>query len=195
MVNNSGWSALTTTAIILRSRSAAVSSAATRGSELLEPLLVVAELAAVGEVLTEVLIRQPEFVEQDRGPVGPEAAAVEADVEQPVVLVVRLFGGRVEQVPGRRVLTLDADLGLQGTAPDRAGRPGHVLQLAGTEVVQELPVGVVPEDDPVPLLVEEPGECGVDLGGIHQSSSPPVQLTRSRPALCQSRWSQVNAGQ
>ena len=69
--------------------------------ELLEPLLVVEELAAVGEVLTEVLAGQPQFVEQERCPVRPEAAAVEADVEQPVVLVVGLLGGRVEQEPGR----------------------------------------------------------------------------------------------
>ena len=63
-----------------------------QGLELLEPLLAVEELAAVGEVPPEPLVDQAELLEQDRGPVRPEAAAVEADVEQPVVLVVGLFG-------------------------------------------------------------------------------------------------------
>ena len=83
--------------------------------ELLEPILVVAELAAVREVLTEVLAGQPQFVEQERCPVGPEAAGVEADVEQPVILEVGLLGGGVQQETGRGLVTLDADLGFEGT--------------------------------------------------------------------------------
>ena len=98
MLNSSGWSALATTAIILRSRSAAVSSGATRGLDLLEPLLGVEELAAVGNVVPQVYGSSgPSSCSRMLGPVRPEAAAVEPDVEQPVVFVVGFFGGGVEQ--------------------------------------------------------------------------------------------------
>ena len=87
-----------------------------QGLDLLEPLLAVEELAAVGEVLPQVLVAPARVLEQDAGPVRPEAAAVEPDVEQPVVLVVGLLGGRVEQElavgssRSRRILTSSADL-------------------------------------------------------------------------------------
>ena len=70
MLNNSGWSALATTAIILRSRSAAASSGGDQGLDLLEPLLGVEELAAVGKVVPQVLVHQAQLLQQDAWP-GP----------------------------------------------------------------------------------------------------------------------------
>ena len=136
--------------------------------ELLEPVLVVAELAPVEEVLTKVLTGQTQFVEQERCPVGSEAAGVEADVQEPIVLEVGLFGGGVEQEPGIGLVPLDADLGFEGTHLIEP-HDLDVLQLEEPEVVQELPVGVVPEDDPVSLLIERCGEsASVDLPIVHR---------------------------
>ena len=134
--------------------------------ELLEPLLAVEELAAVGQVAPEPLIQQAKLFEQDGGPVRPEAAAVEADVEQPVALVVGLLGRRVQQVLPGRVVTLQADLDAQGrllVEPER----GHAVEQQERQDVQELPLGVVPEDDPGILLVEDAIQGIVDLLRIH----------------------------
>src|SRR5690606_26453104 len=69
--------------------------------ELLETVFVVEKLAAVCQVLPQVMVSEAQLVEQDRGPVGSEATAVKAHVEQPVVFVVRLLGGGVEQILAR----------------------------------------------------------------------------------------------
>ena len=82
--------------------------------DLLEPFLGVEELAPVGNMGPQVLIHQPQLLQQDAGPVRPEAAAVEPDVEQPVVFVVGFLGWGVEQElavgssRSRRILTSSA---------------------------------------------------------------------------------------
>ena len=65
--------------------------------DLLEPLLGVEELAPLGNMGPQVLIHQPQLLQQDACPVCPEAAAVKPDVEQPVVFVVGFLGGGIEQ--------------------------------------------------------------------------------------------------
>ncbi len=114
MLNSSGWSALDDDGDHLAVEVGGGVVGGDQRLELLEPFLGVEELAAVGEVLPQVLVGQAELVQQDRGPVRPEAAAVEADVEQPVVLVVGLLGRGVEQELAGGFVPLDADLGLQG---------------------------------------------------------------------------------
>ena len=55
--------------------------------ELLDAVLRVKELAAIGEVRAKRLVRQPQFLQMDARPIGAEAAAVKADVEEPVGFV------------------------------------------------------------------------------------------------------------
>jgi hypothetical protein len=78
--------------------------------ELLEPVFGVEELAPVGHM-------RPQGSDS-AGPTPsagcrPEAAAIEPDVEQPVVFVVRFFRGGIEQELAGRFVPLDADFGLE----------------------------------------------------------------------------------
>ena len=90
--------------------------------------------------------------------------------QKPVVLEVGLIGRGVQQETGRGFVTLDADLGFERTDLIEP-HDLDVLQLEEPEIIQALPVGVVPKDDAMPLLVEESGECGVDLAVVHQAPS------------------------
>ena len=142
--------------------------------DLLEPFLGVEELAAVGNMGSQVLIHQPQLLQQDAGPVRPEAAAVEPDVEQPVVFVVGFLGRGVEQELAVGFVPLQADFGFE--RPDLIEpQRGHAFEHDERQRVLELPVGIVPEDDPLPFLVEEAFQGRVDLVQVaHSSSFPPV---------------------
>lgn len=144
-----------------------MSSEATKAWSFLSRSLLSQNLPRVEEVLTKVLTGQTQFVEQERCPVGSEAAGVEADVQEPIVLEVGLFGGGVEQEPGIGLVPLDADLGFEGT---HLIEPHNldVLQLEEPEVVQELPVRVVPEDDPGVLVIKDAVEGVIDLPIVHR---------------------------
>ena len=78
MLNSSGWSALATTAIILRSRSAAASSGATRVLSFWSRSLVSKNLRRSADVLPQVLVRQAQFVEQDARPGPPGSCGCRA---------------------------------------------------------------------------------------------------------------------
>ena len=121
-----------------------------------------------------MLIHQPQFLQQDAGPIRPEAAAVKPDVEQPVVFVVGFFGGGVEQKLAVRFLALQADFDLK--RPDLIEpQGGHVTERDGGQSFQKLSIRVVPEYDPLPFFVEQAIERCVDLLEIaHSSSFPPV---------------------
>jgi hypothetical protein len=73
-----------------------------------------------------------------------------------------LLGGAVEQELAVGLLALDADLDLQRPEPAQF-QLGHAVDVEEPERGLELPLGVVPEDDAVALLVEEAFEGGGDL--------------------------------
>ena len=67
---------------------------------------------------------------------------------------------------------LQADLDFQG--PDLIEpQRGHAVEQEERQRVLELPVGVVPEDDALPLLVEEAFQRRVDLVQVAHSSPSP----------------------
>ena len=65
--------------------------------DFLEPVLGIEEFATVGNVCSQMQIHQPQFLKQDAGFVCSETAAVQPNVEQPVIFVVRFFGRCIEQ--------------------------------------------------------------------------------------------------
>jgi len=50
--------------------------------------------------------------ERIEGPISPEAAAVKPDIQKPVSLVVRFFGGRIDQIPAIGIVSFHTDLDL-----------------------------------------------------------------------------------
>jgi hypothetical protein len=85
IAGNSGWSALTSTPIILRSRSSASSLGATHFFEAINPILGTQKFGAGLEMRPQLLRGQPQVFQQDRRIVGTEGLAAQANVEQPVV--------------------------------------------------------------------------------------------------------------
>ena len=118
-------------------------------------------------------------MQQDAGPVRPEAAAVKPDVEQPIVFVVGFLGGGVEQELAVGFVPLHADLGFE--RPDLIEpQRGHAVEHEERQRVLEFLVGIVPEDDALPFLVEEAFQGRVDLVEVaHSSSFPPVMALAS----------------
>ena len=91
------------------------------------------------DVASKVLVRQAQLLQQDAGPIRPEAAAVEPDVEQPVVFVVRFFRRGVEQELAGRILPLEANLDLQ--CPDLIEpQRGHASSDDGRQRLQKLSI-------------------------------------------------------
>ena len=119
-----------------------------------------------------MLIHQPQLLQQDAGLIRPEAAAVEPDVEQPVVFVVGFLGGAYRRnLPlgssrSRRILASSAPTSIEP-------QDGHVVEHDERQCVLELPVGIVPEYDPLPFLVEEAFESRVDLVEVANRSLLP----------------------
>ena len=66
-----------------------------------QPVPAGEELGPIAEVLAQRLLGEPEVGEQHRRPVGAEARAVEAHVEQPVLIRCRRIERGVEQVAAR----------------------------------------------------------------------------------------------
>ena len=64
-----------------------------KGLELLESVFVVEELPSSGQMFPQVVVLQTQLIEDNRGSVGSEAATVQPDVEQPVIVVARFLGG------------------------------------------------------------------------------------------------------
>ena len=136
--------------------------------ELFEPLLVVEKLLPLLDVGAERLVGQAEFIEDDRGAVGAEGVAVKPDVQEPVVIVIRLRRGRVDQVAARGVFPLDADFDRQRAFLVEP-QDFDVRHRQRGQRVLELALRVVPEHDPLALLVEQAVQDGVDLGFVHSS--------------------------
>ena len=122
--------------------------------DLFESFLVVEELLPLLNVRSEGLVGQAEFVEDDGGAVGAEGVAVKPDVQEPVVIVIRLRRRRVNQVAARGVFPLDAEFNRQRALlvepQDVDARHRQRRQR-----VLKFPLGVVPEHDPLALLVEQ----------------------------------------
>ena len=135
--------------------------------ELLKTLFAVKEFAAGGNVVTKVLIGQPQFIEYHGGPVGTEGAAVETDIEQPVVFVVRFFCRCINEIAPLGIVLLQADFCfkcpnlIQSEDVDAFGK---VEQGQGDG---KLLIRVVPEDDPVPFFVKQAGQGVFDLRVVH----------------------------
>ena len=130
--------------------------------ELLQPVLGVEELAAFGQVGPQVLVGQPQFLEQDAGPIRLETATVEPDVEQPVVFVVGFWGGRVEQELAVGFVAFQTNFCFE--RPDFIQpQYGDALQHQERQVFWNSLLGVVPEDNPLPFGVEESFQRGLDL--------------------------------
>jgi hypothetical protein len=122
----------------------------------------------------QVLIHQAQLLQQDAGPIGSEAAAVEANVEQPIVIEVGFFRRSIEQEFARGIIPLKANLGFE--CPDLIEpQRGHAVEHDKRQRVQEFLVGVVPKHDPLPFFVEESLQRRVNLVQVaHSSSFPPV---------------------
>src|SRR5438132_9407788 len=68
----------------------------------------------------KTLVEQTEFLEKDRGPVRSKTAAVESDVQQPIVLVVGFLGGSIEEKLGRMARAASTEVnGLSGSTTRR----------------------------------------------------------------------------
>src|SRR5262249_13883362 len=65
--------------------------------ELLEPLFTVEESTALREMITQMVVLQSQFVKEDGGPISTETAAIQADIEQPVIGVIRFLGRSIQQ--------------------------------------------------------------------------------------------------
>ena len=151
-----------------------VASGVVRGDQildLLEPVLGVEEFAAVGNVGPQRRVHQPQLLQQDAGLVRPEAAAVKPDVEQPIDFVIGFLGRGVEQELARGFRPLQADFDFERSDLIEPQR-GHTVQFEERQGHEELFVRVVPEDDALPLPVEEPVESRVDLVQVAHRYSP-----------------------
>src|SRR2546426_619361 len=74
--------------------------------QLLQTFLIVKKRAALAEMVTQVVVLQPQLIEDDGGPVGTETAAIQTDIEQPVVCVIRFCGRGIQQEPTVGLVTL-----------------------------------------------------------------------------------------
>ncbi len=123
-----------------------------QGLELLQPVLVVEELAAFGDVCAQVLVGQSQVRPAGWTPGRHGSAAVEANVQQPVVFVVRFFGMASRAEICRRVHHVRCESWLPAPRLDPAAEPQRHREHLLVHVSQELAVGVVPEHDPLPFL-------------------------------------------
>ncbi|MCG3776667.1 MAG: hypothetical protein JW395_3527 [Nitrospira sp.] len=145
----------------------------------LKALLRIKELPSVGDVSSQHRVHEPEFLAQNARPVSPEAAAVEPDVQEPVSVIIRLFRWRVEQELPVGRLSLHPNLHFQRSDLIKSQHRDAVEQDVWQRVLK-FPLRVVPEDDSVPLFVEEAFERRVDLVHVaHSSSLPPVMAFTS----------------
>ena len=121
---------------------------------------------------------QPEIIQDDGGAVSSEAAAVQPQIQQPIVVVLGLLARRVQQEPALEVVALDADLDLE--RPDLV-EPHHV-DIGHQDFQQDipkLPLGVVPENNPRLFLIENAAKRIGKLSQIHQPAFFPVTVLTS----------------
>src|SRR5262249_57025552 len=79
--------------------------------ELLQPFLVIKEATTLGEMVTQVVIVQPQLIQENGSAISPETAAVQPHVEEPVIRVIRFLGGSIQQEPTVGLVTFQAYLG------------------------------------------------------------------------------------
>ena len=132
----------------------------------LQPVTAGEEPGAFGQMAAQGRLGQPEIGQQHRGTIGAEAAAVEADVEQPVLLRRGRREGGIEQVAPFGVLQLQPRLDGQGWMLVQAQR-GDIAQVQGIERLAERLIRVVPEDDAVPVPAKTVIEGLLDALGVH----------------------------
>ena len=200
MLKSSGWSALDDDGDHLAVEVGGGVVGGDQRLELLEPLLASKNLRRSARCCRRCWFDQAELLSRMRGPVRPEAAAVEPDVEQPVVLVVG-FLGRASRA-GTCRWGRPAPGGSWPPAPPTWSSRSVVTPSSSEERqrVLELPLGVVPEDDPGLLLVEEAVEGVVDLLGVHRCSPVPAHAVgvegrvRTHDRDCSaSAWATISA--
>ena len=140
-------------------------------------------------MFAQVVVLQTQLIEDDGGPVGPEAAAVQPDVEQPVIVVVGFLGGCVEEKPAFGVVTFQAHLGFQPTdlieADDLHRRMIEGQERQAVHEVDELLRWIMPEDDPLPCIDEEFGQRVIESVWCPWAGTPLPDAcrTRSNPSL------------
>ena len=83
--------------------------------ELLQPFLVVKEATTLGEMVTQMVIFQPQLIKDNGSAISPETAAVQPNVEQPVISVIRFLGWSIQQEPAVGFITFQAYLGGEET--------------------------------------------------------------------------------
>lgn len=125
--------------------------------ESLEPLLAVKEFPSGRNVIPEMLILESQFIQDDGGPVGPKAVAVEANIQKPVIFVVRFFGGGVDQIPSVGIILFHPDFGFQRTHLIQTKNMNAIRQIQGRERNIKFPVRIVPEDDSMTFFIEQAG--------------------------------------
>jgi hypothetical protein len=117
------------------------------------------------------MVLQTQLIEQNRGSISSEAAAVQPDVEEPVIVVIGFLSGCVQKKPAFRVVTFQANFGFQ--PPDLIEADNlHRRAIKGQErqpvhEVDELVRWIMPEDDPFPRVDEELGKGVIELFGVH----------------------------
>jgi len=132
-------------------------------------VLAVKELAAFGQVLSEVLVSQTQLIEDDGGPVSPEASAVKPNIEQPVGFVVGLFSRCIEEVSPFGVVSLYSNLCFQWPNLIQPEDLDAFGELQKRQRENKLAFRVVPEDDPMSFFIKQPGimmSINNSLGGI-----------------------------
>ena len=175
--------------------------------DLFESFLVVEELLPLLNVRSEGLVGQAEFVEDDGGAVGAEGVAVKPDVQEPVVIVIRLRRGRVDQVAACGVFPLDTDFDGQRAILVEPNDFDVRHRQRGQRVL-ELALRVVPEHDPLALVVEQAVQGSLNLGFVHWLGCQPLRRTMREtlipfgeiqesndiPSLPRSPWLRIATG-
>src|SRR5262249_26836439 len=150
--------------------------------ELLQPFLVVKEATTLGEMVTQMVIVQPQLIQENGSAISPETAAVQPNVEEPVISVLRFLGGSIQQEPTVGLITFQAYLGSEETdliqTDNVHRRVAEGQKGQAVHKVEKFLRRIVPEDDPLPLIDKESGEGVIELFRVHtQQSCYQMQVT------------------
>jgi hypothetical protein len=131
-------------------------------------------------MVTQMVIFQPQLIKDNGSAISPETAAVQPNVEESVISVIRFLGWSIQQEPAVGFVTFQAYLGgeetdlIETNDVDCCVAEGQERQAV--HEVEEFLRSFVPEDDPLPIIDKESGEGVIELCHVH-SNNP---VTRCR---------------